>query len=81
MPTATLTTKGQTVIPKAIRDHLGVGPGDRLDFVVMDGGEVVVRPAIYDVRQLKGLLHRKGQKAVRLEEMELAVRKRKGLFE
>lgn len=80
MPTATLTTEGQAVIPEAIRDHLGVGPGDQLDFVVTDGGEVVVRPSIDDVRQLRGLLQRKGQKAVSVEEMDLAVRKRKGLI-
>ncbi|MCP3954560.1 MAG: AbrB/MazE/SpoVT family DNA-binding domain-containing protein [Desulfobacterales bacterium] len=80
MPTATLTTKGQAVIPKAIRDHLKISPGDRLDFVVMDDGEVVVRPATYDVRQLRGLLLRKGQKPVSLEEMAMAVRNRKGLL-
>ncbi len=80
MPTATLTTKGQAVIPKAIRDHLKISPGDRLDFVVMDDGEVVVRPATFDVRQLRGLLLRKGQKPVSIEEMNMAVRNRKGLF-
>ena len=80
MPTATLTTKGQAVIPKAIRDHLKISPGDRLDFVVMDDGEVVVRPATFDVRQLRGLLLRKGQKPVSIEKMNMAVRNRKGLF-
>jgi len=80
MPTATLTTKGQAVIPKAIRDHLKISPGDRLDFVVMDDGEVVVRPATFDVRQLRGLLLRKGQKPVSIDEMNTAVRNRKGLF-
>lgn len=78
MPTATLTTKGQTVVPKAIREHLGVGPGDRLDFIVLDGGEVVVRPAVTDIRQLKGLLRRDGQTPVSVEEMNRVVRKRQG---
>jgi len=80
MPTATLTTKGQAVIPKAIRDHLKISPGDRLDFIVLDDGEVVVRPATFDVRQLRGLLLRKGQKPVSIDEMDRAVRNRKGLF-
>jgi antitoxin PrlF len=60
MPTATLTSKGQTVIPKAIRDHLGLHPGDALDFVVQDNGDVLIRPATEDIRRLKGLLHRPG---------------------
>ncbi|MBU1740948.1 MAG: AbrB/MazE/SpoVT family DNA-binding domain-containing protein, partial [Proteobacteria bacterium] len=30
MPTATLTSKGQTTIPQKIREHLGLQPGDRL---------------------------------------------------
>jgi antitoxin PrlF len=41
--TARLSAKAQTVIPKAIRDQLGVGPGDVIVFEVRDG-EVVLRP-------------------------------------
>ena len=29
---ATLTSKGQTTIPKEIRDGLGMKPGDRISF-------------------------------------------------
>ena len=53
MPTATMSSKGQTVIPKAIRERLGLRPGDALDFVVQDDGDVVIRPALEDVRRLK----------------------------
>jgi len=45
MPPATLSSKGQTVIPKEIRNHLGLQPGDALDIVVQDNGEVLIRPA------------------------------------
>ena len=34
MTTSTLSTKGQLVIPKAVREYMGLHPGDRLDFVV-----------------------------------------------
>jgi len=76
MPTATLTSKGQTVIPKAIRDHLGLHPGDALDFVVQDNGDVLIRPATEDIRRLKGLLHRPGRLSVSVREMNQAIRDR-----
>jgi AbrB family looped-hinge helix DNA binding protein len=40
MPTSTMSSRGQTVIPKAIREHLGLHPGDVIDFVVADDGGV-----------------------------------------
>ncbi len=78
MPTATLTSKGQTVIPKAVRDHLGLQPGDKLDFVVQDNGDVLIRPAVYDVQRLKGMLYRPGRKPVTIEDMNFAIKQRKG---
>ena len=33
----TLTTKSQVTIPKAIRARLGVGPGQSVDFIEIDG--------------------------------------------
>jgi antitoxin PrlF len=39
----TVTVKGQVTIPKKVRDALGLKPGDQVDFVVDDRGEVVVR--------------------------------------
>lgn len=34
MPTSTRTSKGQITIPKKIREHLGLQPGDMLNFSV-----------------------------------------------
>ncbi len=76
MPTATLTSKGQTVIPKAIRDQLGLQPGDTLDFIIQESGDVLIRPATEDVRQLKGLLQRAGRAPVSLDDMARAIRLR-----
>lgn len=73
MPTSTLSTKGQTVIPKSIRTHLDLHPGDRIDFILRDDGEVVIRPATEDVRKLKGMLRMPGRKAVSVTEMRGSV--------
>ena len=32
-----LTSKGQVTIPKAVRDHLAIGPGDRVEFEIVRG--------------------------------------------
>lgn len=76
MPTSTLTSKGQTTIPKAIRDALGLRPGDRLDFTIEEDGRLVVRPATLDVRDLEGILRRPEAEPVSVDEMERAVRER-----
>lgn len=33
METSKVTTKGQITIPKAVRDRMGVRPGDEIEFV------------------------------------------------
>ena len=78
MPSATLTSKGQITLPKAVRDLLRLGAGDRVDFIVKDDGTVVMRPATVDVRELKGLLHRKGLKPLSVGEMNAIIRRRGG---
>jgi antitoxin PrlF len=39
-----ITTKGQATIPKAIREHLGLKPGDRVKFFMHPDGSVVLLP-------------------------------------
>jgi AbrB family looped-hinge helix DNA binding protein len=76
MPSSTLTSKGQTTIPKLIRDHLKLRSGDQIDFLVRPDGVVVLRPATLNVRELKGMLHRKNMKAVSVDAMNEAIRRR-----
>jgi AbrB family looped-hinge helix DNA binding protein len=76
MPRATVTSKGQITLPKVIRDLLRLHAGDRVHFVVQDDGTVVLRSATVDVRELKGLLHRKGIKPLSVEAMTMIVRRR-----
>ena len=73
MTVATLTSKGQTTIPKRVREHLKLNPGDKLDFVIESGGRVVIRPAKLDVRELKGLLIQDGGKILSIEDMNSAI--------
>src|SRR5688572_15485594 len=53
MPSSTLTSKGQTTIPKEVRDHLKLQSGDQIDFVIQENGTVLLRPATIHVRELK----------------------------
>ena len=71
MGTATVTSKGQVTIPKAVRDALEIQAGDRLAFNVRPDGTVEVHLLTEDIRRLKGML--KAGRPVSLEEMEEAV--------
>ena len=42
MPEATLTSKGQVTIPKAVRDHLKLEAGARVDFIITADGTVLL---------------------------------------
>jgi antitoxin PrlF len=77
MPTATLSSKGQTVIPKAIRQELGLKPGDSIDFIIQENGDILIRPAAQDVHKLKGMLYRAGRKPVSVEDMNIVIKQRK----
>ena len=50
MPTSTLTSKGQTTVPKEVREVLDLGVGDKLTWEIR-GGRVAVttdRPSLLD---------------------------------
>ena len=73
MPSATLTSKGQITIPKEVREHLGIEPGDRVSFNIGSAGDVTVEPETVDFRSLRGIL--KSRKRVSLHAMETAIRR------
>ena len=54
-----ITTKGQATIPKAIREHLELKPGDRVKFFVHPDGSVVLLPKL-PVSALRGMLRPRG---------------------
>ncbi len=58
MAEATLTAKGQATIPKAIRDHLKVKPGDKITFRIEQHGQVSLSARTLSVRDVAGMLRR-----------------------
>lgn len=75
MATATITSKGQTTIPQAIRSYLGLHTGDKLEFFIDEKGKVILTPLTIDASELKGCLP-KPKKAVTLEAMNASIAKR-----
>jgi antitoxin PrlF len=54
---STLTSKGQTTIPKPIRDSLRMKAGDKMSFTLMPDGVVIMRVKNRRVSDLAGLLY------------------------
>jgi AbrB family looped-hinge helix DNA binding protein len=69
---ATLSSKGQATIPKAVRDRLQIRPGDRFKFLFHPDG-VIILPKISTAR-LKGMIPKPAH-SVSLEEMDRAIAK------
>jgi antitoxin PrlF len=66
---ATLTSKGQTTIPKQIRDSLAMKSGDRMTFTLMPDGTVLMRVKNKSVMSLAGSLRKKGRKPVPVDQL------------
>jgi AbrB family looped-hinge helix DNA binding protein len=67
---ATITSKGQTTIPKEIRDGLGLKANDRVHFTLLEDGTVIMRAKKRSLREVYGILHRPGRKAIPLSDMK-----------
>jgi AbrB family looped-hinge helix DNA binding protein len=68
---ATITAKGQTTIPKAIREQLGLKTGDKVRFFIGSDGRVALLPVI-PISRIKGSLST-GRPPVTIEEMNEAI--------
>lgn len=66
-----ITSKGQATIPKAIREHLGLKPGDRVKFFLHPDGSVVLLPKL-PVTALRGIV-KAGRRRTTLAAMDTAV--------
>ncbi len=70
MANATLTSKGQTTIPKEIRDSLGLKAQDRLNFTLLRDGTVIMRVKNKSILDLVGAANYKGP-TIPVEKMRL----------
>jgi len=53
---AKITSKGQITIPAKLRDRLGVGPGDHLNFIEDDDGIIRVEKGSVSLADLRQML-------------------------
>jgi AbrB family looped-hinge helix DNA binding protein len=67
-----ITSKGQATIPKPIRDHLGLKPGDQVKFFIHPDGHVAILPTL-QVTALKGML--RTRRKASLADMDAAIAK------
>jgi AbrB family looped-hinge helix DNA binding protein len=66
-----ITSKGQATIPKPVRQHLGLRPGDRVKFFLHPDGTVVLLPK-RPVSELRGIVN-SGRQVPSIEEMDEAI--------
>ena len=71
MAESTVTAKGQTTIPKTIRDRLGLEPGSKVRYFVAHNGSVMILP-VRPVSALRGIVKYDGP-PVSIEEMDDAI--------
>jgi AbrB family looped-hinge helix DNA binding protein len=76
MAQATLTTKGQVTIPKDVRDSLQINTGDKIEIIVTENREAIIRPISKKVDDIFGKLYKPGRKVISLEAMDEAIKKR-----
>ena len=70
MPTeSTLTSKGQTTVPKEIREALRLKSGDRVTFTLMPDGTVQMRAKNKSAASVGGGLRKSRQKRIPTEQL------------
>jgi antitoxin PrlF len=68
-----ITVKGQATIPRAVRKHLGLKPGDRVKFFMHPDGSVVLLPKL-PASALRGIVKSRRRPPVTIEKMTDAAR-------
>jgi AbrB family looped-hinge helix DNA binding protein len=71
----TVTAKGQVTLRRAVLEHLGTRPGQKVDVSLLPDGRVELRAvgAGSPLSRLRGALYQKRSRPVTLEEMQEAI--------
>jgi AbrB family looped-hinge helix DNA binding protein len=78
MITGTISSKGQITIPKKIRELLRVQAYDKIVFIPLEDGKVMISSRQNPAAALFGMLkQQEREKPVSLKEMDAAVKKRR----
>lgn len=70
MSESTITAKGQTTVPREVRERLGAGPGTRLVWHIMPNGSLIVRAKTHSLLSLAGSLKAPDGKRVPIADMK-----------
>ncbi len=73
---ATLTSKGQLTLPKALRDDLGLVAGSRLDFSLQPDRRICARVGSTDPLAISDLLRPPSRSSVSKAEIKATIRRR-----
>ncbi len=76
MVLATLTCKGQVTIPKKVRETLHLRTGDKIEIIVTDNKEAVIRPVSKKVDDIFCKLYRPDRKPVSVEAMDEVIKRK-----
>ena len=76
MALATITTKGQITIPKKIRESLRLHTGDKIEIVVTENKEALIRPISKKVDDVFCKLYNPNRESVSIETMDTIIRKK-----
>jgi antitoxin PrlF len=69
---ATVTSKGQVTLPAEARKRLRLGPGSKLEFMVIDNERLEAIPVVENLASLKGMVP-KPKKTLSLKDLEEAI--------
>ena len=72
MTTAIITSKGRVTIPVSVRASLGVGTGDKLEFIQLENGNFELEAVTLPVTAVKGMI-KKTSNIITIEEINDAI--------
>jgi AbrB family looped-hinge helix DNA binding protein len=70
---AIVSSKGQVVIPRSVREKLGIHAGNELIFKIRLDGVLEIKPQARSIDMFFGRCKRKNEKTMSIEDMDAAI--------